>query len=140
MSQNPPLPQQSTSPHPQHKGFSFTRTFFALIGTAIVSVVFTACSDPELDEDFIGDNDARLHEYFNEEQILNPPGSGTSNRVVSVDDLDAEIDYELDAQDVYYIKMGRPPLTDWERCMYRADRKHITVTSYCGKLPTSQQE
>ncbi len=109
---------QPTSHNPQPKGFSFTRTFFALIGTVVVSVVFTACSNPELDED------------FTDEGLV----------VEASVDIDAEIEYELDAQDVYFIKMGRPPLTEWERCMYRADRKGFTVTAYCGKLPTSQQD
>mgnify|MGYP001587486819 CR=1 FL=1 len=121
MSQNPPLPQQSTSPHPQHKGFSFTRTFFALFGTAIVSVVFTACSDAELDENI----EYELSEY-------DVPDVN--------DDIDAQIAEDIARQNAVLARGGSPALTPWERCLTAATYRHENVTDVCGTLPTSQQE
>ena len=85
----------------------------AFIGAAVVSGCYDG--DPELDEGAVGD----------EELDAAPPN----------DDLDAQIATE----DAYYVSHGQRPLSQWERCMYRAKRENKKGVEVCGTPPTPQQ-
>lgn len=87
--------------------------------TLLAILLGSACAtdDPERTEDVAGDEELSVRDE-------------------ATQDIDTQIAHELDAQDETLRKSGFPPLTETERCIYRATRMG-TDPHYCYKPPTA---
>lgn len=87
--------------------------------TFLLATMFGCANDPELNEDAVSDEELAARED-------------------AATDIDAQVDAELAAEDAYYASRGQRPLSQWERCMYRAKRKNEKGTDACGHPPALQ--